>query len=446
MKFRWETEFKETEIGEIPGVWEVGRLKDVLRSLESGNRPKGGVLAHNPNGILNIGGENINWDGSLELKNCLRFEENFYNNLKKGKMGTGDILLVKDGATIGKLAYICEISEGKAMVNEHVFLLKSDISKVDSRFLYYFLFSETGQQQIESSISGSAQGGINKSIQDNILVFCPPLPEQSRIAIVLSWFDDLTENKKKQNEILEKTAMAIFKSWFVDFEPFKDGEFVYNEELGKEIPKGWAVMRIGEVADFKNGISYRGSEKFSEPHHESFIFITLNNIIEGGGFKTEYVWIKSERIKKQHLLSEGDIIFANTEQTKTGRLLGTPAFVIFPTEYSKSDGVFSHHLTKINPKDNIMKFLLYLTFRLYQQELAQSFHTGTGEWGFDLPHFKINYSIALPPSPILQQFHSLVEPLFQKIILNQKQIMTLRKIRDTFLPLLVFGKLRVEEI
>jgi len=48
----------------------------------------------------------------------------------------------------------------------------------------------------------------------------------------------LIENKKRQNEILEKVAMAIFKSWFVDFEPFKDEEFVYNEELGKEIPKG----------------------------------------------------------------------------------------------------------------------------------------------------------------------------------------------------------------
>jgi len=186
MKFRWETEFKETEIGEIPKDWEVRRLKDVIRSLESGNRPKGGALAHTPNGILSIGGENINWDGGLELTECLRFDENFYENLKKGKIEQGDILLVKDGATIGKLAYIKEVPEGKAMVNEHVFLLKSDIFKVNPRFLYYFLFSEIGQQQIESSISGSAQGGINKSVQDNILVFYPPLPEQSRIATVLS--------------------------------------------------------------------------------------------------------------------------------------------------------------------------------------------------------------------------------------------------------------------
>jgi type I restriction enzyme S subunit len=73
-----------------------------------------------------------------------------------------------------------------------------------------------------------------------------------------------------------------------------------------------------------------------------------------------------------------------------------------------------------------------------------------GRAGTALPYIRIsdieNKEFPIPPSPILQSFHSLVEPLFQKIILNQKQIMTFRKIRDTLLPLLIFGKLRVEEI
>ena len=84
-------------------------------------------------------------------------------------------------------------------------------------------------------------------------ILLPPSPEQSRIATVLSWFDDLIENKKRQNEILEKTAMAIFKSWFVDFEPFKDEEFVYSEELGIEIPEGWEVRKIRELIKIESG-------------------------------------------------------------------------------------------------------------------------------------------------------------------------------------------------
>ena len=75
LKFRWETEFKETEIGEIPKDWEMRKFGNILKSLESEKSPKGGALSHNPYGILSIGGKNINWDGSLNLENCLRFYE-----------------------------------------------------------------------------------------------------------------------------------------------------------------------------------------------------------------------------------------------------------------------------------------------------------------------------------------------------------------------------------
>jgi len=443
MKFRWETEFKETEIGEIPKDWEIKKLGDLLRSLESGNRPKGGILAHSPNGILSIGGENINWDGSLDLTKCLRFDENFYKNLRKGIIEQGDILLVKDGATIGKLAYIKEVPEGKAMVNEHVFLLKTNNFKTNSRFLYYFLFSKIGQQQIESSISGSAQGGINKSIQDNILVFYPPLPEQSRIATVLSYFDDLIEVKKRQNEILEKTAMAIFKSWFVDFEPFKDGEFVYNEELGKEIPKDWTVRRLGDLVKAFKGISYKSSEKSQEYIEEGYIFITLDNFERGGGFKNEYSWIKSERIKPSHLVNEGDLIIALTDMTQTAQVVGSPAIVILPNGFDV--GLISLDCMKLEPVVKNLKYYLYMSLKDTQEDNS-TFANGVNVLHLMVNNFLNGKILFLPPPNILQSFHSLVEPLFQKIILNQKQMMTIRKIRETLLPLLVFGKLRVEEL
>jgi len=108
---------------------------------------------------------------------------------------------------------------------------------------------------IESLSGATPFSFVTKEKALQIPVIYPPLAEQSRIATVLSYFDDLIEVKKRQNEILEKTAMAIFKSWFIDFEPFKDGEFVYNEELGKEIPKGWAVKRLGDVAEILMGQS-----------------------------------------------------------------------------------------------------------------------------------------------------------------------------------------------
>jgi len=431
LKFRWETEFKETEIGEIPRDWEIKKLSDLLKSLESGNRPKGGVLAHIPSGILSIGGENINWNGSLELAECLRFDENFYKNLKKGKIEQGDILLVKDGATIGKLVYIKEVPEGKAMVNEHVFLLKSDISKVNSRFLYYFLFSEVGQQQIENSISGSAQGGINKSIRDNILVFYPALSEQTRIATVLSYFDDLIENKKKQNEILEKTAMAIFKNWFVDFEPFKNEEFVYNEELGREIPKGWEVDKTTRLIKYNSYIRIK--------KREIYPFIEMKDV-KPNSLVCEFTFKEFTGSGVKYY--GGDTLMARITPSLEH---GKTAFVWFISEKEKGFG--STEFFILHPKEPYLKEFVYLLAKNddFREAAINSMSGTSGRQRADINALK-DYIILIPPSHILQSFHYLVEPLFQKIILNQKEIMTLKKIRDTLLPLLVFGKLRVEEV
>jgi len=427
IKFKWETEFKQTEIGEVPRDWEVKGLEKILDSIIKGKPP-----------LRKLKGK-----GHLPYLSakCLRGGEkalDFYPEEAGYVVDEGDILILWDGANAG------EIFRGKRG------LLPSTVCKlihkkdVNKDFIYLVLKNQ--EKELKDAKKGTDDRHVDKEYFLTFPVPYPPPPEQSRIATVLSWFDDLIENKKRQNEILEKVAMAIFKSWFVDFDPFKDEEFGYSEELGKEIPKGWEVKAIGEVAEFVNGLSYKGSEKFDHYVDDSFVFITLNNIREGGGFKTEFAWIKSDRLKDRHFVKEGDLIFANTEQTKSGRLLATPAFIVFPDDYNKDRGVYSHHITKVSPNIPCIKPLLYLMFRYYQGNIAQTYHTGTGVWGFDLKNFKENFFTLLPPQPILQHFHSLVEPLFQKIILNQKQIMVLRKIRDALLPKFVFGKLRVVEI
>lgn len=421
LKFRWETEFKETEIGEVSRDWEVVRLEWAVKSLESGNRPKGGVLKHDPNGILSIGGENITWSGDLVLDDCLRFSEEFYDSLKRGKIQEGDILLVKDGATIGKLAFIENILEGKAMVNEHVFLIRANHEIYNPKFLFYFLFSEAGQRQIENLIGGSAQGGINRSILETIKIPKINLSEQSRIATVLSWFDDLIENKKRQNEILEKTAMAIFKSWFIDFEPFKDEEFVYNEELRREIPKGWEVKALGSFTEIIMGQSPPSSHYNEEGRGLPFI----QGKGQYGRFTPETNVYCSKLVK---VAKPCDVLI--TVRAPVGELN------LADREYVIGRGVAS-----LRNKYWAFLFLYLLT----NNEQLKSYERGTTYDAITREELN-SFPILLPPPPILQCFHSFVEPLFQKIILNQKGIMVLRKMRDTLLPELVFGRLRVEEI
>ena len=130
----------------------------------------------------------------------------------------------------------------------------------------------------------------------------------------------------------------------------------------------------------------------------------------------------------------GSIIFQKSgESTKLGRVN------IFPF-----DAYVVNHLAIIDKSCNKNLEFIYFNMKMLYEELIEELS------GTTLPYLRIsdikNKFILLPPSNILQKFQSLTEPLFQKIILNQKQIILLRKVRDTLLPLLVFGRLRVEEI
>jgi len=426
VKFRWETEFKETEIGEIPREWEVSKI-GIFYKL------KYGITATSSEfGNCRLLRQTDLKEGMIDISS-VPYSEVSEDKIQKYLLKEDDLVISRI-ANVGSIGYVnfeTLNSFDKPLIFGSYLLKFEKIKEIHNKFTFYFLLSPQIQDYIKSTADGSTRQNTNAKVVAEFPLYVPSLPEQSRIATVLSWFDDLIEVKKRQNEILEKTAMAIFKSWFIDFEPFRDGEFVYSEELGKEIPKGWEVRRLGELAEFTNGLSYTGREKYEEPIDDGMVFITLNNILRGGGFKTEYSWIKSERIKEHQTLNEGDLIIANTDITQEAKVIGSPAIVVFPSGY-KGKGVYSHHVTKITFKLERLKFFLYSYLKITQDENA-TFSTGTNVLGLDIDNFKRNKIVILPPSHILQSFHSLVEPLFQKIILNQKQIMTLRKIRDTLL-------------
>jgi len=400
LKFKWETEFKETEIGEVPEGWEVRKVGDIIKikygkGLPSKNRKEGNVPVFGSSGV-------VGYHNSFVAKGP---------GLIIGRKGNiGSVYLSKTNFfPIDTVFYAEEVN--------------------DAHFMYYLL-SQVNLQQL---MSDSAVPGLNINFLKTVFIPYPPSPEQSRIAAILSWFDDLIENKKRQNEILEKTAMAIFKSWFVDFEPFKDEEFVYNEELGKEIPKGWEVRKIRELIKIESGGSAPQGEKYFTNGEYPFVRVKhLSNqpCINGCDFIND----DAVRHYKLKTFKEGSIIFQ-----KSGESLSFARVNILPF-----DCYVVNHLAIVDSAMNKRIGFIYCLLKNLLSEIIEE-RIGTA-----LPYMKISdiqeKIILIPPQPILQHFHSLVEPLFQKIILNQKQIMVLRKIRDALLPRLVFGKLRVMEI
>jgi Restriction endonuclease S subunits len=408
MKFRWETEFKETEIGEIPREWEVEKAIEhieFIRGIEPGSKFYKDFGKYKFIRVGNLSGE--------------RNDEVFIDiEVENEKIANKNDILISFDGTVGVVRKGLEgvFSSGIRKIK----IKEQSIAKLNYEFLYWFFKSTIKYQIFGFSDEKTTIAHASESIP-YLKIFIPPPPEQSRIATVLSWFDDLIEVKKRQNEILEKTAMAIFKSWFIDFEPFRDGEFVYSEELGKEIPKGWEVKKIGEIAEI-----IMGQSPPSKFYNEDGIGIPF---IQGKGQLGKYTPQTTIFCSCDGKLARAyDILL--TVRAPVGELN------LADKEYIIGRGIASI-------RSNYWPFLfLYFNFN---RELLKSLEKGTTYDAIVKEDIE-NLLIVIPPSHILQSFHSLVEPLFQKIILNQKQIMTLRKIRDTILPLLVFGKLRVEEV
>jgi type I restriction enzyme S subunit len=203
-------------------------------------------------------------------------------------------------------------------------------------------------------------------------------------------------------------------------------------DLGN-IPAEWNLRTIEKVADFINGFSYTSSEKLYDPGE--FIFINLNNIAEGGGFKRRYAWIRSARLVERNFLQDHDLIMANVHfgvgGSGYGRLLGTPAIVEFPKWYDKHKAAFSLDLSKIILKeDEKFKSFLYW-FLIATQEDTASFHSGTTIWHLDMPNFK-KHKLVIIPSASEKLAIPEVLFLFDKLIDNkQRQNIILEKLAMT---------------
>jgi type I restriction enzyme S subunit len=439
LRFRTETQFYETAIGSIPKDWKQMAVGNCVTWEKDSINPQ-----HSPNEVFYLYSIPSYDSGRIPKRVCGR-----EIGSNKILVETGQILFSKLNPRFPRIWMITENSSHRKIASTEFLCLTPRKAIVDTSYLEKVLSSDFFIAQVSETVggtTGSRERLKQEVILETLIPYPPTLPEQSSIAAILSRFDELIENKMRQNGILEAAALAVFRNWFVDFEPFKYQGLV-DSALGK-IPTGWQVKPIGDLADLRNGLSYSGSEKYDEPVEGSYVFITLNNVVEGGGFKTEYAWIKSDRISEQHFLDEGDLFLTNTHFGVGGaeveRLLATPALVIFPNGYAKTKGVCSHHITKILPYNPNHRLFLYLFLKVTRED-SVSFATGTGVLGLDMDNFKKNKMVPCPPEPILEKFVSIVEPLFEKMTVNKKQIMTLREVRNALLRPLLFGRLRVEE-
>ena len=239
---------------------------------------------------------------------------------------------------IGRVGSYCGsvyFSNKKCWVTDNAIIGRVKDSN-NPNFLYYLL----KKLKLNLYRGGSGQPLLNQSILYSLKVIVPPINEQTIIAKILSGLDSKIELLQKQNKTLEAIGQALFKHWFVDFEfpneegkPYKSsgGEMVFNEELGKEIPKGWGVKNLGEFLNVIKGCSYK-SEDLKESDKA---LITLKSINRDGGFNQKGYKEYVGDYKEEQIVKDGDIVVAQTDLTQAAEVIGTPAIVNSLNRYNE---------------------------------------------------------------------------------------------------------------
>ena len=380
------------------------KLGDVA-TVKGGKRlPKGTNLITTPNNHPYIRVRDLNGRRTLELDNSFEFvDDETQKTISRYVVDNGDIVLSIVG-TIGLVAIIGK-SLDKANLTENCVKLAS-LSGIDRDFLYYFLKSSFGQQEITRGTVGAVQAKLPiKNIQDITI----PLPDeftQRKIAAILSSLDEKIETNQKINDNLHLQAETIFRSWFVDFEP-------YNGVM----PSDWQISTLGEATEMSAG--------GDKPKTSSAV----------KSIECPYP-IYSNRLSDEGLYGYTDIPKIKDESV-TVSARGTIGFVCL----RHIPYVPIVRLVTLIPNTELMS-AKYLYLYLKQLHISG---TGTTQQQLTVPDFR-KTEIIIPTKEIMARFTTLVTPMFNSIWSKQEQNEKLAALRDALLPKLMSGEINVSDI
>ena len=380
-----------------------------------------------------IKGPSIDFDNAYYIS-----EDDYQKIIKRSKIDKWDVIV----SMIGEYCGFCylEDSDFTDYAVKNVGILKVG-ERIKSLWLYYYLNSPDGRNQLKNTRAGSSQPYISLGSLRNLLIPEPPRDVMERTVSILSSLDRKIELNNKINADLEEMAQAIFKNWFVDFEPLKDGKLV-DSELGM-IPEGWKVISLNEILDNVSGYSYKGSELQSS----NIAMATIKNFERKGGFKTEgYKEIViSKKIKETQFVNMFDVLVAHTDLTQNAEIVGNPAIVLSKGGYEKL--IMSMDLTKVISKiDGVTNGLLYCILSTSRfKEHALGYVNGTTVLHMSKKAVP-EYTCAFPKD--INQIRDLcitLDSIYKRMAVTYDENSRLSTLRDTLLPRLMSGEIEVPE-
>ncbi|MGA2765968.1 MAG: restriction endonuclease subunit S [Spirochaetia bacterium] len=396
-------------------AWPVKSLEHLIVRLENGARPKGGVSGI-PEGVLSIGGEHLNDKGGFQLDNAKFIPEDFFNSIAKGVIQPDDILIVKDGATTGKTAFVGkDFPHARAAINEHVFLLRVDGKQALPKFIFYFLFGPLGRAQVLSSFRGAAIGGIGKDFVRRVQIPLPRLSEQERIVSILEEADLL---RRVRAHVEERTHGLIESLYLNTFWQSKD-------------QKAWSAESVADLAEKRDG-SIRTGPFGSQLLHSEFEdkgipVLGIDNVVANDFRWTTARCISPEKFKQfeRFRVFPGDVLVT---------IMGTVGRVsVAPDDLPLC--ISTKHLCVITPdRSKINPYFLWAALLFDPEVQRQKAGIGNGAimegWNSTIIR---QLTLYLPP---LALQHTFVAYIAEIVALKRQQAANRKLIEDLFDSLL----------
>ena len=364
------------------------------------------------------------------------------------KFRNGDTLFARITPCLenGKTAYVNILDDNEVAFGSTEFIVMRKKEKItDDMFVYYLAISPDFRNKAIQSMTGtSGRQRVQQDVLQSHKIMLPPLHEQKAIAATLSALDDMIELNNQINKTLEEMAQAIFKSWFVDFEPFKDGEFE-ESELGL-IPKGWRVGAIDEL--IKETISGDwGKETPQGNYTEKVICIRgadIPDIAQGrrGNPATRYI-LKRNLEKKR--LSENEIIIEISGGSPT-QSTGRTVFITKELINSFQEPIICTNFCRtVRLKEATYSSFVYSLLQyLYNEKVFFTYENGTtGIKNLDITTLFGQYKTVIPSEEVFAEYHSMYSEFLRYIYESGFECKKLSEIRETLLPKLMSGEIRV---
>ncbi|EGF05666.1 type I restriction enzyme, S subunit [Streptococcus sanguinis SK1 = NCTC 7863] len=284
----------------------------------------------------------------------------------------------------------------------------------------------------------SAQPGLSVSTLSKIIIKLPDLATQEQCFNVLNLIDQKIQINNQINRELEDMAKTLYDYWFVQFDfpdqngkPYKSsgGKMVYNPELKREIPEGWRVEKLGDVAKFKNGINYEKTSSGSE----KIKIINVRNISSSTIFvnQTDLDEISLENDKSTNfIVNEGMILITRS---------GIPGATRLVSEL-EAKTVYSGFIIASEVNDLIFKNLIFYYLKNVEEVLKNQ-SAGTIMKNIS-QSVLTDMVISLPPQNVLLKFNSIIDNLLEQMKNVQRQNQELTQLRDWLLPMLMNGQVK----